>query len=168
MTERQLKYRVTWLYLSLQAGIIIYTLFFVMATWISWDLAKNVIARVFPVFTGYTTAMLAFISQDRHRTIDDSPAITATFSVITVSLPLLYTLVVAVLIYLQGFHLRALFSTPGDFLDALTMSQAIFAAYIGKMMSGLFQTVGATTHPGATPRTRRTRAANSSGNREGS
>jgi hypothetical protein len=140
MTERQLKYRVTWLYLGLQGGLVVYTLLFVLAFWINWDLAKNIGARVIPVFAGYTTAMLAFIEKDKFRNADDTPQVTTTFAILTIGLPAIYTLVVAALIYLQGFHIHALFKGPGDFLDALTVSQAFFAAYIGKLMSGLFPT----------------------------
>ena len=167
MTERQLKYRVTWLYLGLQAAIVVYTLIFALAIWINWDLAKNIIARVFPVFAGYTTAMLAFIEEDKHRTTDDSLPVTTTFVALTLALPTIYTLVVAALIYLQGFHIGAVFSTPGNFLDALTLSQAFFAAYIGRLMSGLFPTAGTKSRPGATPRARRTKEVSSLSNQEG-
>jgi hypothetical protein len=139
VTERQLKYWVTWLYLGLQAAILVYTLIFALSIWISWDLGKNIIARIFPVFAGYTTTMLTFVERDRHRSEDRSPPVTVTFYVLTLFLPAAYTLVVAFLIYLQGFHVGAIFDTSEDFLDALTLSQTLFAAYIGKLMSGLFK-----------------------------
>ena len=84
--------------------------------------------------------MLVFVEQDRYGTDHDPRRVSTTFAALTMAFPLLYGAAIAVLVYLQGFHVGAVFGAPGDFLDALTLSQALFAGYIGKLMSGLFPT----------------------------
>lgn len=141
MTEIQLKYRVAWLYVGLQAFLLVLTAFLSLKGGFLFPQVKDIASRIVPMFAGMTTAMFSFVITDRYRLKDDSSSVTWTFAIMTLLFPTVFTVVVGTLLCLQAYNALIHFESFSQFLDLLTLAEGGFAVYANKFISSLFADV---------------------------
>lgn len=95
------------------------------------------IALIVPMFSIYTTAIIKHITTNSKRKKDFSEIITGEFVFITFFIPSLFVFFLILMIILKTFNVG--FSDFEQFKIMLAISETIFGAYVGLVMSSLFE-----------------------------
>lgn len=143
MTERQLKYRAGTVLVLSHLGVLLLIIVLRLMNGFNGDEFTTLLALVTPMFSGYSTAIIAFIVMDRHVTEDKSQKVTLTFVIMTLLIPTVLAIIVAVSIWIKAHNLA--FADFEDFKRFLIALESIFAVYVGMLIYALFprQTVDA-------------------------
>jgi hypothetical protein len=144
MTERSLKYRAG--VFLIVAHLVIMLLIIILFFMNGFDAGQftTLMGVIAPMFSGYTTAIVAFIIKDRHVSADASPKVTNTFSALFFVFPGIFAAVIAASIWFQAYSL--VFGNFETFKTVLITIESAFAVYIGMFVYSLFE-----KHPAAKP-----------------
>ncbi len=136
MTEQKLKGRVGITLIASHLAIIVLAVVLRLMNGFTGDEFTTLFAIVTPMFAGYTTAIVASLIAERHVKEDHSKEVTTAFVVITLLLPLVLAVIVAIAIWLKAYSLA--FSDFEDFKRFLITIESIFAVYVGMLIYTLF------------------------------
>lgn len=94
---------------------------------------------VAPMFSGYTTSVIAFIIKDRQRLKFESEPVTVVFAAFLFVIPVLFFLTIILLIWLKAYNIG--FANFEDFKTVLLSIESIFGVFSGMLLYSLFQKV---------------------------
>lgn len=136
MTERKLKFAIGIALIGMHVGVMLLVIAFYVHGGFSFDQLTTVLAVIAPMFAGYTTAITVFIVNNRYQTRDVSKSVTATFALMSLMFPVLFTVLIVGAISLQAFTL--IFANFEEFKQALVVIEAVFAGYVGRFVYAMF------------------------------
>lgn len=137
MTERTLKYRAG---LSLVVGhllVLVTVIAFVLSGGYTGEEFTTIFAVIVPMFSGYSTAIVAFIVKDRYAGKDRSRQVTGSYAALSFVFPLLFTVVVLAAVMLQAFNMA--FEDFEEFKRFLLAIETAFAVYVGRFVYSMFE-----------------------------
>jgi hypothetical protein len=115
------------------------------------DQFTTLLGVIAPMFTGYTTAIVAFIIKDRLVSTDTSPNVTNIFSILFFVFPGIFAAVIAATIWFQAHSL--VFPNFETFKRIIIAIESAFAVYIGMFVYSLFEKQPASKRSSARPST---------------
>jgi hypothetical protein len=137
MTERQLRYRSGGFLIALHLIILLSLVIVRLLGGFDGKQFTTLLGLVMPMFSGYTSAIIAFSVKDRHITQDETPMVTAFYSSLLFVFPGVLSGIVLVAIWLQAFG-RA-FDNFEDFKLFVMTFESVFAVYVGIVVYSLFE-----------------------------
>lgn len=138
MTELKLKNQVGILIILANLAIIILVLvLFVMGGFL-FDEMTTIIALTVPMFSVYTTAILKNIVSTRTEiAVDDGPTVTTQYTFVSWLIPSAFCVYLGTIILLKALNVG--FSSFEQFKVMLVASETIFGAYVGIVLSSMFE-----------------------------
>lgn len=136
MTERQLKYRSGLYLIALNLVLIGSIVLLRLMGGFDQEQFTTIFGIIVPMFSGYTTSIIAFIVKDRHTAADRSRRVTGAYAALVFVLPTLLSAVVTTAVWLQGFS-RA-FASFEDCKAFVMTFESGFAVYVGLVVYALF------------------------------
>ncbi|WP_431113229.1 hypothetical protein [Variovorax paradoxus] len=137
MTERQLKYRAGLFLIASHVGLVIFAIILFFNKGFNIDEFTTVMAVITPVFTGYTTSIVAFIIKDAKTMEDTSARVSGAYVGLSFGMPALLVVMVAVAVGMKAFNY--VFANFEDFKRFLLLLESLFAAYAGMFVYSLFE-----------------------------
>jgi hypothetical protein len=136
MTETQLRYRSGLYLIGLHVAVFMLAVVFRFLGGYDTHEFTTIVGVVLPMFTGYTTAILAYIVKNRNVQQDTSLPVTGVFAFLVTILPTILVLVVCAAIWAQAF--KRVFDNFEDFKTFLLSIESAFAIYVSMLVYGLF------------------------------
>jgi hypothetical protein len=113
----------------------------VIALWVFhgflFEEMTTTLGLVGPLFAGYTTVILAYIIDHPNVLVDDGPALSTAFRVLSFSVPALFVIVVFVSILLWSFKIG--FTEFDQFKVLVGLIEGGFGVYVGQFIYALFK-----------------------------
>lgn len=139
MTEKELKYKVG-MFLVLANLIVILTIATLRFMWgVDGEQFTTLLAVTIPMFSGYSTSIIAFIVSDRYELTDNTKVVSFAFSILSFAFPITFVTLILVATILQANSL--VFSNFEDFKSFLLAIESTFATYIGYFIYSMFKPV---------------------------
>jgi hypothetical protein len=141
MTETRLKYLIgiSMVCANLFVLLEITVLYFLHG--FDFDQFGTLLGIVLPMFSGYTTSIIAFFINDRTAIEDTSQKVTNTYAALTVLFPSIFVALISIAILMQS--LNRVFADFNQFRGFLTLVQSAFATYLGMLVYSLFKEIRA-------------------------
>ncbi len=137
MTRSQLKSRIgLFLIISHFAIILLVVILFLMEGF-KFEEMTTTIALIVPMFSIYTTAIIKHIIANSRQRQGYSEAVTKEFVFITFFVPSLFVFFLTAIIVLKTLNIG--FDKFEQFKIMLAVSETVFGAYVGLVMSSLFE-----------------------------
>jgi len=139
MTETRLRYSIGVSMICANLAILIGIVALYFLKGFDFDQFGTLIGIVLPMFSGYTTAIIAYFVKERTATEDASSPVTKTYAAITFVFPFIFVVIIAFAILMQAFN--RIFSDFNQFRGFLTLIESAFATYLGMLIYSLFKEV---------------------------
>jgi hypothetical protein len=136
MTELQLKNRVGIFLIIANILVIITTLILFLFSGFLYDEMTTTISLIVPMFSVYSTAIIKSIIENKRDIQDNSQLVTSQYVFISWFLPIVFTIYLIALIFLKAFNIG--FTSFEQFKGLLVASETIFGAYVGLIVSSMF------------------------------
>jgi hypothetical protein len=153
MTERRLRYVSGIALIAMHLIILVSAILIKLMHGFDKSEFTTVVGIVAPMFSGYTSAILAFIIRDRHVTIDRSKRVTGTYALLIIVFPLILATIVCASMWMEAFSKG--FENFDDFKTLLLALESAFAIYVSLLVYSLFDkksdSKSNTSHGGADP-----------------
>ena len=139
MTERKVKYSVGLFLMTSHFGLLCYVVALYFVGGFDIEEFTTLIAVITPVFTGYTTSIIAFIVKDAKVLADKTDTVSIVYTLMTFTLPLLLVVIMGLAVGLKAHN--KVFANFEDFKRFLLLTESLFAAYTGMFVYSLFEKV---------------------------
>jgi len=137
MSEKKLKYSVGMFLVFSNLAIIFVIVVLRFLGGFDKEQFTTVLAITIPMFSGYSTSIIAFIISDRHIKEDKSASVTFSYSMLSFIFPIIFTMIILSSIVLQSYS--KVFVDFADFKSFLITVDSIFASYIGYFIYSMFK-----------------------------
>jgi len=137
VTERQLRYRAGVFLIVLHVCVLLSIVFLRFLGGFERQEFTTLMGVVTPMFSGYTSAIIAFIVRDRHVSVDTSDRVTGVYSGLLFALPTLLVVVVLTAMWLQAY--KRAFENFEDFKTFVMTFESAFAVYVSVVIYALFE-----------------------------
>lgn len=103
----------------------------------SGDEFTTILAIVVPMFSGYSTSIIAFIVKDRHTQEDKTLHVTPLYALLSLVFPATFLVAIFAGIFLQAYSLA--FENFEEFKRFLLTVETAFAVYVGMFIYSMFE-----------------------------
>ena len=140
MQEQKFKYRFG-LYLILSHLIIIISLVLLrIMGGFDQEEFSTLLGIIMPMFSGFTTAILFFIIEDRHNTSQSGgQPLSSAYRFLAFTFTSLFILAITTCVWLQAFNLA--FDNFEDFKAFILSVESVFAVYCGYLVYAIFKKI---------------------------
>ena len=102
MTENSTRYLIGWLLVILHFVVILLAIGLFVAGGFNFDQLTTMLAIIVPMFAGYTTSIISFLTKDRYTVEDRSRKVRNTFVILSFVLPVIFAILIAGSVVLQS------------------------------------------------------------------